>query len=184
MTSKVLVVGHGSSYRDYDYIRNFDGIILCVDTSTIDLIEHGIVPQYQLFSETHETITKYLTELLPDSLLDVRDKMVVVHRSQSIPAMYNRVGRLKLKSIIFDAERYGNTNAISNVGLYSIVFADEVLHPDEIHLIGLDFKGSEYSQRVYDDWMSSTLHYYGAKTSDCKIIDHSGGDFPKYKEKT
>ena len=176
---KVLVIGHGPSYRDYDYIRNFNGVLLCVDISAKDLIEHDIIPDYQLFSETHETITKNVTEWMPQSFLDIRHKMTIVHRSQSIPAMYNRVGRLKMKSIIFDAEKYGNATSISNVGLYSIVFADEVLHADEIHLIGLDYCGPEYDQSVYDGMIASTLHYYRNKTSNCKIIDHSGGDFPQ-----
>ena len=172
------MIGHGPSYQDYDFIRNFDGVLLCVDISAKDLIEHNIIPNYQLFSETHETITKYVTEWMPSTFLDVRNKMTVVHRSQTIPAMYNRVGRLKLKSIIFNAEKYGNTNAINNVGLYSIVFADEILHADEIHLIGLDHRGTEYLSPIYDGWVASAQHYFRNKDTASRIIDHSGGDFP------
>ena len=176
---KAVVIGHGPSFKNYDYIRNFDGVLLCVDISAKDLIEHNIIPDYQLFSETHETITEYVTEWMPSSFLDIKNKMIAVHRSQAIPAMYNRVGRLKMKSIIFDVEKYGNSNAINNVGLYSIVFADEILHADEIHLIGLDYCGPEYNQSIYDGMIASTLHYYRNKTSNCKIIDHSGGNFPE-----
>jgi len=184
MTVKALVIGHGSSYRDYDYIRNFDGPLLCVDVSTLDLIAHDIIPDYQLWSETQEGIKNTFDINLPFAFAykKIREKMTIVYRVQILTAFVNKVSRFQLKYIVFNAEKYGNTNAINNVGLYSIVFADEVLHADEVHLIGLDFKGSDYSKPVYDSWIASTLHYYNNKTSNCKIIDHSGGDFPKYKE--
>jgi len=180
---KCLVVGHGPSYRNYEFIRNFDGLILSVDICAKDLIENEIIPDYQLFSETHETITKNVSEWISGEFIDdkIRNKMTVVHRSYAIPAMYNRVGRMKLKSIIFDADRYGNATSVNNVGLYSIVFACDVLNASEVHIIGLDYGNSdEYKQSLYDGWIASTYHYYRNKPNKTPIIDHSGGNFPPY----
>ena len=53
---KVLIVGNGESYNDYDFIRNFDGKILSVDVSTADLIKHDIIPDYQLWSSLYKKV--------------------------------------------------------------------------------------------------------------------------------
>ena len=186
MTVKCLVIGNGPSKKDYEFIKNFEGIILCVDVTAREIIDIGVIPDYQLFSETHETIWKYVLEWLPDNFLDtkIRKNMTVVHRSNVVPGMYNRIGRVKLKSIVFDTDRYGNENAINNVGLYSVVFADEYLKADECYLIGLDYGGwddllnRDYPKELVQNMINSAKHYLNNKTSDMKIIDHSKGNFP------
>lgn len=188
MSGKVLVIGHGPSYRNYEFIRNFDGLRLAADISALDLINHDIIPDYQMWSETSEGVRDFIDEFMPGEFIDmkecqVRKKMTVVYRSKVRPELVNRVGRFKMNSIVFDTDIYGNENAINNVGLYSIVFADEILKADEVHLIGLDMKGEDYLQSRFDSWIDAAKHYYRNKTSNMKIIDHSGGDFPEYKGK-
>jgi hypothetical protein len=181
------VVGHGPSYRDYDFIKNFDGLILSVDITTTDLIEHDIIPNYHLYGETQKSVKAHLHKFMPDYYKEdrIKDKMTVIYREETTDCLPYRIDLLGLKSQIFNAERYGNANAINNVGLYSIIFADEILKPDEIHLIGLDYSGGEYvTKEDLDVWINamieSTYHYYRNKSSNIPIIDHSNGNFPPY----
>jgi len=143
VTVKCIVVGHGPSI-DYELIKNFDGIVLSTDICTTDLIKHGIIPDYQLFAEIKEGIIKFILDWLPDSFQEsqIRSKMTVVYREKAIPVLASRIGRLKLKSILFNAD-YQHYNAINNVGLYSVSFADIILKADEIHLTGLDYGHSD-----------------------------------------
>ncbi len=178
---KCLVVGHGPSYTDYDFIKNFDGKILAVDRCAKDLIAHDIIPDYQLWNETSEGIKDMLDEhmVIEFALGEIKRKMTIVYRGRTLSAFINKVARFHLNRIEYDCEGYGNSNAITNVGLYSICFAGDILKADEIHLIGLDYgKSDKYIQPVYDNWIASTHHYYRERILKPKIIDHSGGYFP------
>ena len=86
MTAKVLIVGHGPSYNDYEFIRNFDGLILSVDVSTKDLVDNGIIPDYMLWSEVKEYIEEYGVEFMPESFNEpeIRNKIKVVYRTKAI----------------------------------------------------------------------------------------------------
>jgi len=181
MTVKCLVIGHGSSI-DYELIRNFDGIILSTDICAAGVIEHDIIPDYQLYSEIKESVIQFLVNYLPDTFLDseIRNKMTVVYRYDAIPALVNRVGRMKLKSEIFDAH-YGTTDdkAVNNVGLYSIAYADIILKADEVHLTGMDYRGVDVmGNDLSASWIERAQHYLKNRKHRSKIIDHSGGDFP------
>ena len=170
---KVLVVGHGPSYNDYDYIKNFDGLILCVDKSTPDLINHGIIPDYMLWWEINEGVKNIIDLCLPIYPKKVRDKMVVIYRFNMWDMFVDRIKRYRMKWEIF------NDKLPNNVGLYSIVFADKILKADEIHLIGLDYGGTkEYGDDVYTAWIDETRAYLKSRTAKGKIIDHSNGNFP------
>lgn len=179
---KCLVVGNGPSHTDYEFIRNFEGPILCCDITVRDLVNNDIIPDYMLFSETNETISNHIVEWMPSNLVEHKEKLKVVHRSKCRAIMVNRCGRLKLERIVYDADIYGNDNAINNVGLYSICFAGDILEIPEIHLIGLDYGGGDYPD-VKQSWIDSTRHYYNNRVNTPNIIDHSGGNFPEFDQK-
>ena len=178
---KVLVVGHGPSYKDYEFIKSFDGLILSVDVSTPDLINNDIIPDYELFGEISEGIKMIMDECLPIWPKKVRDKMTVVHRDQIITAIPNRIKMYKMKSTIYNASKYGDLTSLNNVGLYAIAFADDIIKPDEIHLIGLDYKGVDNAGNdLSESWIESAKQYLNKKTSSTSIVDHSNGNFPNY----
>ncbi len=171
---KVLVVGHGPSYKNYEFIRNFDGLILCTDVSAADLIENKIIPDYFLMSELHEGIVNYIDTMIPYDWVEeyqIRKKMKVIHQPRLIHTVTSRLGRMKMTMEVFDA---GHTN----VGLYAIKYADSVIKPDEIHLIGLDYNGLDYDGNDFSElWVKQAREYLRLRKG-CKIIDHSGGNFP------
>jgi len=73
MTVKVLVVGHGPSYNNYEFIQNFDGKILSADISAVDLINHGIIPDYQLFVESQDGVVDVIDEFFPENFCIILD---------------------------------------------------------------------------------------------------------------
>lgn len=167
-SSRVLVVGHGPSYKDYDFIKNFKGLILSVDASTGDLIYNGIIPDYTLYSETQHTVRHNLHKYLPDEC--AKSKMKAVYREKICPSLPSKLFTLHLDSYEFNT-------LVETVGLYAIAFADYI-QAEEIHLIGYDYRGLD------NDGVDQTLYWKEIATEFLKtrkggvIIDHSKGDFP------
>jgi len=186
MTVKVLCIGHGPSRLDYDFIRNFDGLLLAVDASTHELIEDNIIPDYSLYSETGHTIIRNLEYFMPDYFSDtyIKDNMTVVFQKEKMVYVFeDRLKDMDMKYLGFDG-RYGAglNHTTQAVGLYAICYADRKLKADEIHLIGYDYKGLDNDGRdMCEQWKETTLHYLmGRRNAKCKgvIIDHSQGNFP------
>ena len=181
---KVLVIGHGKSYQDYDFIRNFDGKLLSVDATTGDLMENGIIPDYHLYSETQKNVKHYHEKLMPEKYFktpEVWNKITVIYRSNVTPTLINKIGRYKLKGETFDVTSGTESQDYTTqaVGLYSIAYADMVLKPNEIHLIGFDYIGLDNSGNdMNEQWIETTKHYLERRNNDIPIIDHSGGAFP------
>jgi len=180
---KCLVVGHGESYDDYDFIRQFDGLILATDVVASDLVDNDIIPDYMLFFETQQTIRVNLHEWIPESFSDekVRDKMTLIYRLPITSALTYRIEMLKLKWDVFELNDYGDFHAdnINNVGLYSVVYATDILKMDRIHLIGMDYRGLDrLGVDNTEKWIKSAKYYFNQRKLKPKIIDHSGGDFP------
>ena len=169
---KVLIVGNGPTHSNISFIKNFDGPIICCDVTARNIVENDIIPKYVTFSETREGLEETVLKFLPNNFL--KHDITVVYRSNCISLIGNRSHILKLKTLIFDVETY-----VNNVGLYSIVFAIEHLKVEELHLIGLEHKGEEYPQLIFENWINSFKKYM-SKKPNCKIIDHSGGDLSKY----
>ena len=180
---KVLIVAHGPSRTDWDFIRNFEGKILSVDATTPDLLENKIIPDYTLYSETHKSVWFSLDKFLPVNKEDVHitKKMQIVHRVKVRPPLPIKAGRIDMKCIIFDAIQSINSKYPTQaVGLYSIAFADMILKPSEVHLIGFDYIGLDNSGNdMTEEWIESTRDYLRIRDSTIPIIDHSGGAFPK-----
>ncbi len=179
---KVLVVGHGPSYKDYDFIRKFEGDILSVDATTPDLLANGIVPNYTMYSETHKSVWFNLNKFLPVKPEDlyITKKMKIVHRTRCRPVLMLKAGRLKMECILFDGFPSPDSKYPTQaVGLYGICFADMRLKPKEIHLIGFDYIGLDNSGNdMTEEWIRLTKHYLDIRNSGIPITDHSGGAFP------
>ena len=178
------MIGHGKSYREnYTFIKEFDGLLLSVDATTPDLLDHNIIPDYTLYSETQHTVRSNNHIFMPERHFtrpDVYNKITAVYRHNMTPTLVNRCGRFKVKSIIFDA-KFGEHEEYTTqaVGLYSIAFAD-TLNINEIHLIGFDYIGLDNSGNdMTEQWIEETRLYIRRRLNDSKIIDHSGGDFPR-----
>jgi hypothetical protein len=171
----VLVVGHGPSFRDFEWIREFKSTILSVDFSGKELVEHGIIPDYILFSEINEGVRDNLHHTLPDMYDDM--DITFIHRSDLNPKLIAVFDKRGLKHDTF-MPTFNGQMAVGNVGLYSIAYAHMVLKADEIHLIGLDYRGKDSGGHDYSKiWIQQAKDYL----KHCKpnIIDHSNGDFPK-----
>ena len=173
--TRVLVVGHGPSFRDFEFIRNFDGLILSVDFSGKELVENGIIPDYILFSEINEGVINFTDHTLPPMYTGM--PITFVHKKDMIRPVIELMDSLKLKREIFIPLYTTAHLADANVGLYSIAYAQMMLFADEIHLIGMDYKGKDSGGHDYSDiWIRKTKHYMSIKRPN--IIDHSGGNFP------
>jgi len=174
--TRVLVVGHGPSFRDFEYIRNFDGMILAVDFSGKELVENGIIPDYILFSEISEGIMDFVDHTLP--MMYVGMPIKFIHRESISPQVQRRMDEMKLQHSVFIPQYTPEHLAVGNVGLYSIAFAQLVLYANEIHLIGMDYRGPDSGGRDYSkEWIKQAKHYLARRNPN--IIDHSNGDFPK-----
>jgi len=178
----VLCVGHGPSRTDWDFIRKFEGLLLSVDATTPDLLANDIIPHYTLYSETHKGVWKNLHQFLPvePEDLHITKKIQIVHRVKCRPVLPIRAGILKINCIIFNGIQTPNSKYPTQaVGLYTIAFADMVLKPSEVHLIGYDYIGLDNSGRdLTEDWIRDTKTYLSLRNSSIPIIDHSGGAFP------
>ncbi len=173
---KALVVGSGPSHNNMDFIKNFEGIIISCDRTARDLVTNGIIPDYITYAETQDDLFKVVLDFLPDSFSKLNTTLV--HRSSACgPSLVgDRAEKLGLKATIFDLGGY-----VNNVGLYSVIFAVNVLGIKELHLIGLDHTGGlqhegiPYPDKVFDEWVNTFRHWLITETPDCKITDHSGG---------
>ena len=179
----VLVIGHGESFRNYDFIREFNGELLSVDASTGDLIRNGIIPDYHLYSETQKNVKHYHEKLMPEECFkkpEVWNKITVIYRHNVTPTLLSKMGRYKLRGEVFDAVTSTNSKFPTQaVGLYSIAYADLILKPTEIHLIGFDYKGLDNDGvDMTVEWIKATKYYLDLRSSHIPIIDHSGGAFP------
>ena len=164
-----IVVGNGPSHNNIDFIKKFDVVISC-DKTARDMVKNDIIPKYIPFSETKEGIIEKVEEYLPDYFSN--HDITVVYRGEEIPLIGERSETLKLKTLVFRTPSY-----VNNVGLYSMIFAIECLKVKEVHLIGLEHKGTGEPQEIYNNWIDRFTRYLSTNP-DCNIIDHSGGDLP------
>ena len=186
IVERALCVGHGPSCNDHDFIRNFDGIIVCVDATTHELIEDGIIPDYMVYCETGHTIIRELEYFMPDyfGTGDIKTKMKIVYNKDKMTYVFkDRLRDLGIRNEWWNG-KYGNgrNNAVQSVGLYALGFCDYKLGVKEVHLIGFDYRGLDYmGNDMTVSWKERTIHYLKGRRNaliTSKIIDHSGGDFP------
>ena len=174
---KALVVGNGPSRFKVEYIRDFDGIIISCDKTARHLVKNGIIPDYITFSETREGLIETALNFMPDHFAN--QDSVVVFRNSCHPIISETAKKLNLSTLIF--EIHPNTY-INNVGLYSVVFAIEDLKVRELHIIGMEMKGADYTKEEFQNWISSYSKYMRENPTECNILDHSiDGQLPTKK---
>jgi len=164
---KLLIVGNGPSKKNIDLIKNFDGEIMAVDSVTAELIEKGVMPDYVSWLEVASIPTGNI-------VMNVIPKLkgsILVHRRETCVRVIDECAKYGIRMKGFGPPAY-----VNNVGLFSIVFAQQSLHCKEIHLIGLDYGGTKIHNPVYGDMIGSFETYMaGEQDEECKMTDHSGG---------
>ena len=168
MSDKILVIGNGPSKKNLELIRDFDGKIISVDSVTQELIDNGIMPDYMTWFEvTWVEVQDLILSLLPNL-----KNTILVHRREECPRVFNEASKYGIPTKPFGMPAY-----VNNVGLFSIIFAQKVLHCKELHLIGLDHKGNDYPQSWFDSMINEFNKYIATEAEpDSKIIDHSDGE--------
>ena len=148
---KLLIVGRGESYKQTDFIKNFDGEIIACDSVTHELIDKGIMPDYVAWLET----TPIDVQDLIISLLPRLKGSTVVYRYGEVPRVLEEAAKYKVHMKPFGTPAY-----VNNVGLFSIVFAQQLLHSKEIHLIGMEHRGTEYSEGWFGDMLGCFSRFW------------------------
>jgi len=159
--NKILIVGRGESRKDTNFIKNFDGDIIACDSAAHELIDAGIMPNYITWLETTDSAAEWLMV----SLLPRLNNTVIVYRYGDIPK------RVKSDKINFTS--FGPPAWCNNVGLFSIVFAQQALHCKEIHLIGMEHRGDDYSEGWFNDMLGAFSRFLCERDVECKFVDHS-----------
>jgi len=164
---KILIVGNGPSHKDTDFIKNFDGKIIAVESVAQELIDNGVMPDYITWFE----VTPKLVQDLVMSLLPNLKNCMLVHRNEECKRVYDEADKYVIHRIPFSMPSY-----VNNVGLFSIVFAQKVLRVKETHLIGLEHQGDDRPQERFDSMINEFNKYMATEqVNDSKLIDHSKG---------
>jgi len=162
---KLLIVGRGESYKNTDFIKNFDGDIIACDSTAHGLIDYNIKFRYLTWFETSDSNTEWLV-------------WSILHRLDNTTTLVHRTG--KVENVQKEASKYNvivngfaPPSWCNNVGLFSIVFAQQVLHCKEIHLIGMEHRGGDYSEGWFGDMLGAFSRFWCERDVECKFVDHS-----------
>lgn len=144
---KVLVVGAGPSV-DYDYIRSFDGVIVCVDRILKSLLAEQIEPDYCVtyekgFANSSELVIDRCFVIFFENIPKIRTKFI--HSPSSHPDIVQNLIKDGRDVSIFEPKLF---RAVNNVGLFGFLFACDELKADKIHLIGFDHLKTDDPNRV------------------------------------
>ena len=142
----VLIVGAGqSSQQNFDSIKNFKGIIIALDSNFDMLMANKIIPDYILSLEVKVRPSMFH----PENLDKCKDKTKLIGSAMTHNSVTNMAQAHGMKW-----SRYLNREEprITNVGLFSIVFAKEELKADKIFLMGFEHNGLEYVRLVFEIW--------------------------------
>jgi hypothetical protein len=139
----IIVIGHGPNWQEQ--ARKIKGTkipIIATDVCSTELMDMGIIPTY---ITTYEEAYKRINEKLFDF------KRIDEHSVQVIGSTITREWMDRaLDKIGMDLYRFTEWSAyeISNVGIFSCMFADRILKCDKIILIGMNCwdgdKGNPY----------------------------------------
>lgn len=160
----LLIIGRGESYKQVEFIKNFDGKIIACDSVVHEMIDKGIMPNYVTWLETSDTNVEWLVL----STLHRLKNSTLVYRYGAIPRVAEEAAKHKIHIKSFQPPTY-----VNNVGLFSIIFAQQVLHCKEIHLIGMEHRGGDYSENWFSDMIGAFSRFWPDRDKGCEIIDHS-----------
>ncbi len=161
---KLLIVGRGESYKQTDFIKNFDGKLIFCDSVVHELIDKGIQPDYVTWLETSDVNVEWLVI----SVLHRLKKAIVVYRTGNYPRFFSEATKHNIHTKSFAPPAF-----VNNVGLFSIVFAQQALHCKEIHLIGMEHRGGDYSENWFGDMLGAFSRFWCERDVGCKFVDHS-----------
>ena len=154
----------GDSRKDITFIKKFDGKLIFCDAVAHELIDAGIQPDYVTWLETSDKLTEWVVL----SLLPRLEYATVVYRMGKYPRFFEAVWENKVKVKPFSPSAY-----VNNVGLMSIEFAQKTLQCKELHLIGMEHSGGDYSEGWFSDMIGAFNRFWCDRDKDCEIIDHS-----------
>ena len=162
---KMLIVGRGESYKQIDFIKNFDGKIIACDSVANELIDWGVMPDYISWLETSDASAEWIILSLIPRLKNTK----VVFRYGQLP---ERISELSAKHNIH-FKGFAPPASVNNVGLFAIVFAQQLLRCKELHLIGMEHRGPEYSENWFNDMLGAFSRFWCERDVGCNMIDHS-----------
>lgn len=146
----VIIIGHGPDWEiEAEKLRGTKIPIIATDVCSIQLLDMGIIPTY---ITTYESAYKRINEKLFDF------KRIDKHSIQVIGSTITRDWLEKeLDKIGMDLYRYNkyDANSVSNVGIFSCMFAHDDLKADKVILIGMNSWMGETTNPFinwYVDW--------------------------------
>ena len=142
----VLCIGAGPSV-DFDYIKNFKGILVCVDRILKTLLENNITPDYcvtyekGIWSSNTWQIDRGFV-IMFENIPKVKTKFI------HSPASNDDI----VKNLIKDGHDVSMFTgplfpAVNNVGLFAWYFTVEKLKPEIVDIIGIDHLIQDFPQR-------------------------------------
>ncbi len=129
----IIIVGHGPRWEEEAIkIKGTKIPIIATDICSIPLMDMGIMPTYIC---TYESAHKLINEKLFDFNRINKHSVQVIGSNITMEWMEK-----ELEKIDMDLYRYDTYNAhdVSNVGIFSCMFAEEKLECDTVILIGMN----------------------------------------------
>ena len=165
----VLLVGGGPSTDKYlSDIKNFKGLIAGFEISFRKLVDSGIIPDYLITLEKAVLPKHFPREQLEQC----------IGKTKLICSTITREGTmLYLRESGANPTRYHTHQEprLSNVGLFAIYYAKEVIESDKICLLGFEHEGTGYQQLIYDEWIADFWHFVEQWPKDTIVNCSNGG---------
>ena len=169
----VLVVGGGASvtWENTELIRGFRGTIITCEISFRYLLSLHIIPAYVA------TLEKAVDEVhLPsdEDINQCRGRTTVIASSLT---RGNVIARLERCNVPVKRYITGVEPRLSNVGLFAVHYAKEVLGADKIILLGFEHERSRdkfYPPHIFHEWIADFWHFVD-QWPDHLIVNCSNG---------
>ena len=142
----ILLVAGGPSLYEWEKIREFPGRVGCVEIVFDRSVRDGFVVPHFLFTLEVMIRPSFINR---EYMAKGKDKMKLIMSSISHYTVENQANALGIPNERF---HHPEEPRISNVGLFSIVYAVEKLKCDKVFLLGFEHNGSEWDQREYERW--------------------------------
>jgi len=149
----VLVIGGGSStYKYYDEIKRFKGKLIATEMIFNKMVGDGIIPDYVATLEKWVNPKYFTTENLKICLN--KTKFICSSITREVVMLHLREHEYKpYRWITHDEPR------MSNVGLFGVCYAKQVLEADKICILGFEHEGTGYEQIIYQEWVVDFWHF-------------------------
>jgi len=169
----ILIVGGGSSvtWESMEYVKDFKGKIMACEISLRYLTQIGVIPDYAATLERGIDVVHFREE-------SVKKCASKTHCVCSSLTRGNVMAYLNLHGV--STERYLTPEEprLSNVGLFAIYYAKEVLQADKIFLLGFEHAphpAKYYPQHTFDEWVADFWHFVDQWPKDLIVNCCNGG---------